>query len=373
MPKLDCPVVESVFRPVDEAPVLSIVIPTYNRATELIVAVSSLAEQLTDGLENKVEIIISDNASGAQTVEVIKALAEKFPSVSYLIHARDEGGFFQFFAAPWRARGRWTWVFGSDDALMPGGVAHIVGLLEREEPGFLGLNKRVMNSDLSQLLNAAANSVPDRRFKGFTEMFCALGINQFAFISGNIELTEAARWIDPRFYLTADTRHPHLAALLEKHHASPAYYCSEAYLIHRVENSPMLDYHSGNFFDYGVTLPCVLAEVACKIGAPADLFERVIGDKSAQAYAPPTTTYVDAMLENILRGLAFGKYMTVGQRYRLEEILTSCREHRLGQFAEVWKLHQHLAHLEGVSARAKAELDQARQASHQASRAFAAR
>lgn len=371
MAKLECPVVESLFRPLDAAPVLSIVVPTYNRTSELILAVSSIAEQLTEGLEKKVEIIVSDNASAPRTLEAIKALAEKFPTVSYLVHARDEGGIFQFFAAPWRARGRWTWVFGSDDALLPGGAAHVVGLLEREEPGFLGLNKRVMNSDLSQLLSAGVNTVPDRRFDGFVEMFCALGVNQFAFISGNVELTEAARRIDPRVYLTADTRHPHLAALLEKHHAAPTYYASDAYLIHRTENSPLLQYHSGNFFDFGVTLPCVLSDVARRIGAPADLFERITGDKAIASYDAPAFTYVDAMLENILRAAALGRYMTDWHRFRVEEILAGCREPRLRQFAEVWAVHKHLAHLDGVASRAKAELEQVQRAALEGSRAFA--
>ena len=370
MSELDCPRSETVFRELAEPPVLSVVVPTHNRPAELIVAVSSLADQLTDGLERKVEIIVSDNASGPETLGVIKALAERYAVVSYLVHARDEGGFFQFFAAPWRARGRWTWVFGSDDALAPGGIAHIVGLLEREQPGFLALNKRVANADLSQILIPSANAVPDRRFDSFIELFCALGINQFAFISGNIELTEAARRIDPEVYLTADTRHPHVAAYLEKHARAPAYYASANHLVHRAENSPLLSYHPGNFFDYGVTFPLVLEQVARRIGAPADLLERVTGEKNIASYDPPAITYVDAMLENILRATAFGRHLTVGQRHGLERILGGCRADRLAQFAEIWTHHQHLLALEHAAEQAKAVLEQARRAGLEASKAF---
>ncbi|MGC1302363.1 MAG: glycosyltransferase [Caulobacteraceae bacterium] len=371
MYKLECPIAESAWRDIAEPPVLSIVVPTFNRTGELVVAVSSIAGQLVGGLERKVEIIISDNASEPATVEVIKALFERFPTVSYLIHARDEGGFFQFFAAPWRARGRWTWVFGSDDAVTGGGIAHVVDLLEREQPGFMTLNKQVANSSLTHVLSASANHVPDRRFDTYIDLFCALGINQFAFISGNIERTEAARAIDARYYFAAETRHSHLAAYLEKHAKAPAYYCSANNLVHRTDNSQMIEYNSGNFFDYGVTLPCVLTEVAARIGAPVDLLERISGDKAIESYDAPNLTYVDMMFENILRAIAFGKYMTLAHRYKLERILDACRPHRRAQFLEIWTRHQHLLSLESASARAKSVLDLEQQAALQASQAFA--
>ncbi len=370
MYELDCPRSESVFRDLAEPPVLSIVVPTHNRPAELIVAVSSLADQLTDGLERKVEIIISDNTSGPETVRVIKALADRYPVVSYLIHARDEGGLFQLFVAPWRARGRWTWVFGSDDALTPGGVAHVLALLMREQPGFMTLNKQVANADLTQVLNPAANTVPDRRFDTFLELFGALGINQLAFISGNIELTEAARAVDASFYLTVDTRHPHVAGYLEKHAHAPAYYSSATHLVHRADNSPLLNYHSGNFFDYGVSLPHVLDQVAGRIGVPISFLEQVTGEKSITSYEPSSLTYVDAMLENMLRAMAFGRYMTVAHRLNLERIMRTCRADRLAQLAEVWKHHQHLWDLEHAVEHAKAVLEQAQRAGLEASKAF---
>ncbi|MDB5438900.1 MAG: glycosyl transferase family 2, partial [Caulobacteraceae bacterium] len=113
MAKLECALLDSLMRPIREAPVLSIVVPSFHRPAELTQTVASLAEQIKDGLEAKVEIIISDNGSNNDTVAAIGQLAQRYPSVSYMLNARDEGGFFNFFAAPWRARGRYTWVFGS--------------------------------------------------------------------------------------------------------------------------------------------------------------------------------------------------------------------------------------------------------------------
>ena len=350
---------------------LSIVIPTFNRPTELLQAAASIAEQLTGELLDKVEIIITDNASDAPTVTAIKDLAAAYPAISYLRHGRDEGGFFQFLAAPWRARGRWTWVFGADDILMPGGVAYVVGVLEREAPGFLTLNKRVFNATLSEQIRASNNAIPDRRFDTFTELFCAVGINQLAFITGNVELTEAARRIDPEPYLQADTRHPHVAAYLEKHHGAPACYASEPYVVHRVDNAHNLQYNSGNFFDYGVTFPTVLAAVAARIGAPKDLFERINGDKHIESYDRPEITFVDCMFENILRALYFGRRITVSQRRGLEAILASCAPHRLQQLSELWDLNQTLVGQERQIESSRAMIDSLQQGCLNASRGFA--
>jgi len=366
---LDCPLAESHLRPLDVQPVLSIVVPCYRRAPELAQAVTSLADQLTGDLAHKVEIIISDNASGPETDSAIQALAERYPSLSWLRHARDEGGFFQFFAAPWRARGRWTWVFGSDDILLPGGLVHIVEALEREQPGFMALNKKVYNADLTQELAASFNTIPDRRFETFEELMYAIGI-QPAFISGNIELTETARAFDPQPYLTIDTRHPHLAAFLEKHHGAPAFYCAAPFLVHRVENSSLGDYHLGNFFDFAITFPPVLGAVVRKIGAPADFFERMTGEKRIASYTPTGLTFVDNIFENFLRALGGGRHMTTSQRYALEKVLAGCRTGRLNQLGELWTLQLEVMALERAADRAKADFEQSLDACIQASQMF---
>lgn len=346
MSKLECALSDSLIRPIAEAPVLSIVIPTYHRPVEMILTVQMIADQLVDGLEQKVEIVISDNASDAETVDAIKTLAGQYDQISYMINARDEGGFFNFFAAPWRARGRYTWVFGSDDILLAGGVAHIVETLEREAPSFMTLNKKVANATLSAVVFEEMNTVADRRFDTFIDLFCAVGINQLAFISGQIENTEAARKLDPEPYLRTDSRHPHVAAYLEKHAHAPAYYSSANHLVHRLDNSQLLDYHAGNFHDYATTLPRLLVDVIDKVGAPKDLFERITGQKRIVDYKKSDVTFVDTIFENMLRALHYGRHMTMGHRRVIEAALAHCRPDRLQQFAEIWTFNNALLEIE---------------------------
>lgn len=370
MSKLECALADSLIRPFAQPPLLTIVVPTYERAAELQRTVQSIAEQLKDGLEDKVELLLSDNASGAETNTLIRALAEHYPRLGYMINARDEGGYFNLFAAPWRARGRYTWTFGSDDLLLDGGVASVVSILEREAPSFLTLNKRAANADLSEVIYTTLNTVPDKRFDSFIDLFCAFGINQLAFISAQIESTEAARALDIEPYLRSDTRHPHVVAFLEKHAHAPSYYSSANHLVHRVDNSTMNDYNVGNFYDYAGDLPRLLIEVAAKVGAPADLFERVNGHKYVGSYDRPDVTLVDTVFENMLRALSAGRHLTPGHRRALEATLVDCRPDRLAQFAELWTFNNTVYQLTKREAEAKQALAQAHEAALSTSAIF---
>ena len=367
---LECPIAESKMRQSMQAPLLSIVVPTFYRSEELAMAVSSLADQLTDGLEHKVEILITDNASGPDTVAKIKHMAQQYPTVSYLLHRRDEGPFFQFFAAPWRARGEYTWVFGSDDLLLPGGIAYVVDILERERPSFVALNKKVLSRDLTEELWAAAHLVPDRRFDAFEDLVAALGMNQLVFISAAIERTVTARALDPELYLQVDTRHPHLPAFVEKHHGQPAYFASAPFLVHRINHGPGVDAY-GHFFDYAVTLSLLLDDVLNQVGAPPDFFERMNGDKQVQSYEAPAVTFVDNILENLLRSMSGGRYFTISQRRALEQILARCRPDRVQKLNEIWRMQEDLKTLEQRAEEALAIVGQGKHACFAASQSFA--
>jgi glycosyltransferase involved in cell wall biosynthesis len=370
MALLECRLAQVVQKPLDAPPVLSIVVPTFNRADAMVMTVNCLAEQIIGGLEQRVEIIISDNGSDPETIELIKALADRWASVSYFLNARDEGGHFNLFAAPWRARGAYTWTFGSDDVLLDGGVAHVVEVLERERPSFLTLNKRVANADLSQLLTERINSVEDRRFDTFADLLCAFGINQLAFISGQIELTEAARALDAEPYLRNDSRHTHVAAFLEKHAGRPAYYSSANHLVHRVNNSQQLDYHAGNFYDYAVALPRLLWTINEKVGGPLDIFERISGYKNVTSYDAPQVTFVDNILENILRSFGFGYFIKAADRRFYEQVFIHCRPDRVEQFGQLWDYAKVLDRLTEQFSSAEAALKQAKTSALETSAVF---
>ena len=62
-------------------PLLSICIPTYNRASFLDQCLSAIVHQ--DGFDERVEVVISDNASTDNTQELCKKYTEQYPNIRY--------------------------------------------------------------------------------------------------------------------------------------------------------------------------------------------------------------------------------------------------------------------------------------------------
>ena len=102
-------------------PLLTIGIPTYNRAGTLRRAVeSALAQDCGD-----VEILIADNASSDGTEAYCRALAEREPAVRYIRHRSNRGPTANFNSILRQARGDYFLFLSDDDWLF---VAEIAAL-----------------------------------------------------------------------------------------------------------------------------------------------------------------------------------------------------------------------------------------------------
>jgi abequosyltransferase len=340
MNKVDCAIADQRVVQRTEQPLLSICVPTFNRTPEMVVAVRSLASQISGGLESKVEIVISDNASDPDGQEAIRQLADEFGCISYYLNAQNQTGIFQLYAACWRTMGRWTWTFGSDDLLFPGGVAAVVQKLESEDPSLLTMNKRVLSHDLLTERVHEVNRIPDRNFDGFDNLLRGVGIHQVAFMSSCVERTETARKLDPAAYLSADTFHSYVIAYLAKHRNARCTYLSSNHLGHRVDNSVLHDYSAATMEDIGIKFPLILRQFYGQLGLPDDFYEQINGSRYIDTYDPPKTTFVDNMFECMLRAVANGRHINAPNRFGLEQLLSRCRPERLGQFAEVWRISE---------------------------------
>lgn len=110
-----------------ERPLLTIAIPTYNRSGFLSELLSLLMPQLEG--ETSVELLISDNASTDDTAEVVKRFCPenlRFRTLRNDVNIGADANFLQCFR---EARGRYLWLVGDDDILVPGCVAKISLLL----------------------------------------------------------------------------------------------------------------------------------------------------------------------------------------------------------------------------------------------------
>jgi abequosyltransferase len=104
---------------------LSICIPTYNRASFLKFAVSTIGTQLTDG----VEIVISDNASSDDTQAVVGELTRRWPAIRYVRQDQNVGLDRNLLYLVEQARGEYCWFVGDDDGLCNGAVSAMLGHL----------------------------------------------------------------------------------------------------------------------------------------------------------------------------------------------------------------------------------------------------
>ena len=111
---------------------LSICIPTFNRASYLRDLLDTLIPELEQAPEaaGLVRLYISDNASPDSTPQVIETFSGRWPII-HNRNARNIGGDYNFAQMIDRATGDYFWLLG-DDELMAGGF--LTPLLERLKP-----------------------------------------------------------------------------------------------------------------------------------------------------------------------------------------------------------------------------------------------
>lgn len=186
---------------------LTFVIPTHNRPSHLEVCVRSIADQATAS----VQIVILDDVSANDTVQVIAKLCAEYPFVTshrmaeHIDYSHVFRSMFQI-----SPNSDWVWTFGDDDKLEPGALAFMLDHLTNLPPecDFLHVAEKSRASGMNAIFNGAVMDV-----------FCELGwIEMTGFITGNITrgrvLYEAGQSQHWRTY--SKTAFVHSCALLER-------------------------------------------------------------------------------------------------------------------------------------------------------------
>ena len=119
-------------------PLLSICIPTYNRAEKLQQCLHHVAVQLnTESLKNAIEVVISDNASQDNTVEVIEKFQESFDNITYFRNEKNLGIDKNIINSVVKASGKYCWHIGDDDFIQNGSLKLLVDFLSKKEVAIL--------------------------------------------------------------------------------------------------------------------------------------------------------------------------------------------------------------------------------------------
>ena len=110
---------------------LTIGIPTYNRASQLAILLDKIAgESISRGLE----ILVSDNASLDSTLHVAESfrprLGDRLTITGNDQNLGFDGNIFSLYR---KARGKYIWFLSDDDDFVPGSIAKILAVIQREQ------------------------------------------------------------------------------------------------------------------------------------------------------------------------------------------------------------------------------------------------
>ena len=125
--------------------ILSICIPTFNRAECLERTLSLFAEQIkSENLFLSVEINVSDNGSEATTKNVVDAFLKANPQVicNYRRNETNMGPDENFIQAMYMAHGENSILWGDDDYLVEGGLRLIMKTIEDNQDAYIILTNR---------------------------------------------------------------------------------------------------------------------------------------------------------------------------------------------------------------------------------------
>lgn len=125
------------------SPLLTIAIPTYNRAKFLERCLNSIVDQIK-GQESLIELIVSDNCSTDNTHEVIERIILKGIPIQYIKNVENKGADFNIAQCYIMAQGKYVVAFGDDDIIVKGGLQKILEILSSGDYGVVHLKNSVI-------------------------------------------------------------------------------------------------------------------------------------------------------------------------------------------------------------------------------------
>ena len=135
---------------------LSLCVPTYNRAALLSQSLRAILSQLTPEMAQAVEVVVLDNASPDDTPAVVEEARADFPAaaVRYVRRPENIGADANFCTASAEAAGEFVYLVSDDDVLLPGAVAKLLTCIQAH-PGIdaVALNVRPFVDDPLHDLN----------------------------------------------------------------------------------------------------------------------------------------------------------------------------------------------------------------------------
>ena len=129
---------------------ISLCIPTYNRAYQVMSLIAYLRTELsTFDCKDDVEVRISDNCSNDNTEAFINdyLAANDYPvSIIYSRNEHNIGGINNFIKLANEAKGEYLWWMGDDDKYYPGLMKRVWDVINTEAPAYIFINHNVLRN-----------------------------------------------------------------------------------------------------------------------------------------------------------------------------------------------------------------------------------
>ena len=143
---------------------LTVAIPTYNRAGEMSELLDAIASQIPDVDRGFVNVLVSDNASSDNTEEIVRSYMSKFSSfgADLLYQRNDENIGFSpnVDRAICHSSDEFVLVMGDDDGLEPGALVFLQGILKRHvKLDVFFLSSRTYSADLAVPVDSRQDAV----------------------------------------------------------------------------------------------------------------------------------------------------------------------------------------------------------------------
>jgi glycosyltransferase, family 2 len=129
--------------------ILSICIPTYNRAKILDRALENIERELRTIDTNEIEFIISNNCSTDNTESVIQKYIERGVPIKYICNERNIGADDNIVQCFKKGKGKYIWVLGDDDFLKEGALKTIINNIQEKDYGLIHLEAKSKKNRIS--------------------------------------------------------------------------------------------------------------------------------------------------------------------------------------------------------------------------------
>jgi abequosyltransferase len=229
-------------------PRLSILIPTYNRASYLQETINNLIKEIDE--TSLVEIIIQDNASTDETNQICSYYTQIYTFLKYYRNEVNLGFDANALLGLHHAQGEFVWFLGDDDKIKEGGISYVIKIITREKNlAALCINSSLYDRELKKIIIDKKIKInEDQIYNNHNDALFNLNFN-LCYLSGLILKREYCLKIeDASFYLGTGFIHFYLAlnVLLKGN----CYYVSQPFVIQRGENAPEFD--KVHVFIYGL-------------------------------------------------------------------------------------------------------------------------